>query len=674
MVDPAGALDTSGMAPAARAYLFLGVALIATHIAIGGNQGIYVGIGLASGSTVLLATAVRRPPNAIGWYGIGLAQLLYSFGDIEFFRTAGAFPSPADACYVASSVAYLSGLILLMGRAFPWRDWAGHIDAALVMAALGFSAWMLFLDHDQLQLGWTLDSVLTLFYPLADLLAIAVLLRILSAPGHRPAAFWLLLAALGPLLYADASYVIPSLESSYDFGRFLDAGWLGSYVLIATAALDPSMATVATTRAAVDPTPVRRVVIGAVALVVLPLSAVWELVFQDDSHVALVTAAVAVIVTGMAARAVLFVGEIDAQRQRAEDSERRFRMVFDRSPIGISVGRDGMMTETNPALQQMLGYTGDELAGMHYTQLTDADDGEVEARLAAAGERGPFAVDKRYQAKDGELRDVHVHLALDLDDGLGISLLEDVTERHALEQQLRDAQKLEAVGKLAGGIAHDFNNLMTAVLGYSDLLLKRLEDEDGNREKVEAIREAAARASELTRQLLAFGRRQVLNVADVDLCQVVEGMEQLLRHTVGSDVRIEVDLASEPVLVRADEAQLEQVVFNLAANAREAMPAGGTLSLRVQREPGSAVLTMADTGQGMDPETAAHVFEPFFTTKPRGQGPGLGLASVHGIVAQSGGTIEVETAPGSGSVFTVRLPLLGCRLPAPEARATLLTD
>jgi signal transduction histidine kinase len=269
-----------------------------------------------------------------------------------------------------------------------------------------------------------------------------------------------------------------------------------------------------------------------------------------------------------------------------------------------------------------------------------------------------FSFDKRYVKKDGSTMYAHVNIALE-PDTLGVSLIEDVTQRRELEEQLRQSQKMDAIGKLAGGIAHDFNNLMTAVLGYSDLLLGKLNgDDQATREKVEGIRDAALRASDLTRQLLAFGRRQMLQTRDVDLRDVVLRSENLLRRLIGEDVRLDAVVASEPVFVRADPTQLDQVVINLAVNAREAMPGGGTLTIVVAAEEGEAVLAVGDTGVGIDEETRARIFEPFFTTKPFGEGSGLGLSTVDGIVAQSGGTIGVSSAPGRGTVFTVRLPLV----------------
>jgi signal transduction histidine kinase len=317
----------------------------------------------------------------------------------------------------------------------------------------------------------------------------------------------------------------------------------------------------------------------------------------------------------------------------------------------------------------MLGYTAAELAQMHYTDVTDPDDrwNAMQHELDV-GTRDAFAIDKRYVRKDGTVVETHVHVALDLEDGLGIGLIEDVTGRRELEEQLRQAQKMEAIGKLAGGIAHDFNNLMTAVIGYSDLLLREYSDE-----KIEAIRDSAERATNLTRQLLAFSRRQIMQTQEIDLRDVVEHMDSFLRRLIGEDVQLRTETDDRPVVVRADRTQLEQVVMNLAVNARDAMRDGGTLTLGVSTEGQTAILSVTDTGTGMDAELQERIFEPFFTTKSLAVSSGLGLSTVHGIVGQSGGTIEVESAPGRGARFTIRLPLLdGSALPEAGGHATLI--
>jgi two-component system cell cycle sensor histidine kinase/response regulator CckA len=257
---------------------------------------------------------------------------------------------------------------------------------------------------------------------------------------------------------------------------------------------------------------------------------------------------------------------------------------------------------------------------------------------------------------------------------LGVTL--DETERKGseidraqLEIRLRQAEKLEALGQLAGGVAHDFNNLLVAIRGYGELALGLLErGEDGVAGHVEGVLSAADRAAGLTKQLLAFGRRQVLNPEVLDLNDVVRETGGLLQRLIGDNVALLTTLADEPVVVMADRGQLEQVITNLAVNARDAMPGGGLVTIQVGTTvdvPRQAVLSVADEGSGIDATTAALIFEPFFTTKGD-QGTGLGLATVYGIVAQSGGHLALDTAPGSGSTFSVYLPLSTEELPIPD--------
>jgi PAS domain S-box-containing protein len=653
------------MALVARAYFCLGVALITLHLAVGGSSAVYELIGLSSVVAVVVGIELYKPVHRAAWWGIALAQLLFFAGDVvHLARPSASFPGVPDVLYLVSYLVFIPSLFLLLDRDFPWRDWEGHLDAALITACLGFLGWLFLVGRDMV-VTWSAAGVVSIAYPLLDLVGIAVLIRIGLLPGRRPLAYWLVFLAQLPLMIANGSYVIPALSAGYHLGSWLDVCWLGAYVLIGTAALVPSM----TRLAASDPraprfmSPVRGVIAGGVGLVLLRAADRYQGLVRHRSDTGFALFAGLVLVVLVLARVALLVRDLDVERRRAEESERKFRMVFERSPLGISIGRNGRMSQTNPALQAMLGYSGDEFANMHYTQVTHPDALDLpEQDELDAGIRDNFAVDKRYVAKDGHAISAHVHVVLDGDDGLGISLVEDVTKRIELEAQLRQSQKMDAIGKLAGGIAHDFNNLMTAVLGYSDLLLARRTSDDPEREKIEGIRDAALRASDLTRQLLAFGRRQMLQMTEIDLRDVVDRSRNLLQRLIGEDILLETRLGSEPVIVRADPTQLDQVVVNLAVNAREAMPNGGTLSIVVDHDGGDAVLVVADTGFGMDEATRERIFEPFFTTKPVGEGSGLGLSTVDGIVAQSGGTISVVSAPREGTVFRISLPL--ARMPA----------
>ena len=648
------------MAPATRAYACLGLVLIAVHLAVGGSVLVYELVGATSVAALVVGIALYRPEHRLGWWGIALAQALFWAGDVVYqAQSHPPFPGVGDALYLASYGVFITSVVLLLDRDFPWRDWEGHLDAALIAACLGFLGWV-FLIGRNMHLTFTAAGVVSAAYPLLDLIALGLMIRIGLLPGRRPVSYWLLSLSLLPLLVADGSYVIPSFRDGYHLGSWIDSGWLGAYVLVGVAALHPSM----TRLAHGDPgarrvSPVRGLIAGGIGLLLLRAADRYEGIVRHRTDSGVALAAGLVLVLLVLARLGLLVRELDQQRRRAEESERKFRMVFERSPLGIAIGRHGVMSETNPALQQMLGYSHDEFARMHYTEITHPDALDlVEQGELDAGLRDHFKIDKRYVGKDGSPIAAHVHVVLDGEDGLGISLIEDVTQRVELEAQLRQSQKMDAIGKLAGGIAHDFNNLMTAVLGYSDLLLARMDRGDPGREKVDGIRDAALRASDLTRQLLAFGRRQMLNVTEVDLRDVVERSRSLLERLIGEDIRLETALWPEPVLVRADPTQLDQIVVNLSVNARDAMPRGGRLMIAVRAVGESGVLTVADTGVGMDAATQERVFEPFFTTKAFGEGSGLGLATVEGIVAQSGGSIAVTSEVGAGTVFRVSLPLV----------------
>jgi CheY-like chemotaxis protein len=239
-------------------------------------------------------------------------------------------------------------------------------------------------------------------------------------------------------------------------------------------------------------------------------------------------------------------------------------------------------------------------------------------------------------------------------------------EQRRLEDQVRQTQKMEAVGRLAGGVAHDFNNQLTVINGCADLLLDEAPPGEPAHGLADEIRRAGEQAASLTRQLLAFGRRQITAPTILDLNDVVREVEKMLRRLIGEHIELATDLEPAGARVKADPGLMVQLLMNLAVNARDAMPDGGRLTVRTQVIKGRVRLMVADTGVGMDAQTKAHIFEPFFTTKPAGEGTGIGLATVHGIVEQSGGSIAVESAPGSGTTFRIELPSCVDALPAPE--------
>jgi PAS domain S-box-containing protein len=657
-----------------RAYLCLGVASIIVYVAVGGSNLIHESLGLAAAVAILLGIAVHKPRARIAWFTLAGSQASLGIGDVVYVNAYGdapTFPSVADGLYLGGIVLFGVALVLLVARSEYGRDVLSYADAIVIAFAVGLLAWAAIFSGS-IGTGVRLARVASVAYPVLEVVLLAALLRVFFVRGRRTLSYYALAAAVALLILSDTWHVVPAPTDRYVSGTWRDAGWLGSYLFAGAAALHPSMRTFVIPK----PTPlhVRRVILLGLSVAATAVAAMLEQALTGSIDVYAMAGAVAVVALFVVLRVTGLIRELERMTLAARESERRFRMIFERAPIGISVGRAGVMAETNPALQRMLGYTGEELARMHYTDVTHPDDQDlaVQHELDEA-QRESFSIDKRYVRKDRREIEAHVHVALDIADGLGVSLIEDVTRRRELEEQLRQSQKMEAVGKLAGGIAHDFNNLMTAVIGYSDLLLSEFDVVDARSTKVGAIRDAAVRASELTRQLLAFGRRQVLHVDEVDLRVVVERIDTLLRRLIGEDIELETVFGAEPVVVRADPAQLEQVVVNLAVNARDALPGGGTLVVAVVSDGMDAILSVIDDGVGIEESVRSRIFEPFFTTKPVGEGSGLGLSTVHGIVGQSGGTIEVESRPGEGSAFAVRLPLaVPARLPEAPALATLV--
>lgn len=364
-------------------------------------------------------------------------------------------------------------------------------------------------------------------------------------------------------------------------------------------------------------------------------------------------------------------------REALRQAEQRFAKIFRASPVGIAVSTlaEGRYLDANEALLSLLGYRREELLGRTVTELRVwpemADRNRFVEELRKSGAIRNLDVDLR--SKSGELRATLCNfeqIEMDGEQCL-LSLVLDVSERRRLAEQLRQAQRLEAIGRLAGGIAHDFNNLLTVILGFCDILARDLGRPST---EVEQIRRAADGAATLTRQLLAFSRKQVLHPRLIDLSEVVTRIQRMLERVLGEHVELSSRLAPpEAAVVRADPGQLEQVIVNLVVNARDAMVSGGRLTVATTVRDLSAgaaelpsdgvpgrfvVLSVADTGSGMDEETLSHLFEPFFTTKEAGKGTGLGLATVYGVVAQSRGFVRVASELGKGSTFEVYLPWL----------------
>jgi PAS domain S-box-containing protein len=418
------------------------------------------------------------------------------------------------------------------------------------------------------------------------------------------------------------------------------------------------------------------VLLSGVAAVYFLLEPLYSFTIEDPTYI------IPLVLFGVVGVATTWgVTLLTRARQQAEESRERFQRAFADAHIGFAlVDARGRMIEVNRGFCEITGYAERELLGKQARDITHPEDLEQSARLfdQVATRQLPSAVyEKRYLRPDGSLVWVRVSAAAVLGPGgkapnQVITLVEDITQAKRLEVELRQSQKMEALGRLAGGVAHDFNNLLTVIGGYSQMLLTDESAPGAMREPIRQIAEAADRAGALTGQLLAFSRQRAVEPRNIDLNKVVTDLERMLKRLLGEDVEMALSLDPTAGQIRADHTQIEQVIMNLAVNARDAMPDGGRLviqtasvvvdewlaSQHIGLAPGEHVLlTVSDNGCGMTAEAQAHLFEPFFTTKT-GKGTGLGLSTVYGIVQRHSGKILVYSEVGMGTTFKLFFPKL----------------
>jgi two-component system cell cycle sensor histidine kinase/response regulator CckA len=385
------------------------------------------------------------------------------------------------------------------------------------------------------------------------------------------------------------------------------------------------------------------------------------------------------IVAGMARGAAS--ANANGGRTNLEDalraSEQRYDHLFENAPAAIfTTDLDLNFTSLNGAAEMLTGYSRDEMKTLNVAAIVAPETLDVVRRKLEEQQRGrPASMYETEIVTRAGLRvpiEVTARLVYRGDTPIGtLGIARDISERRRLEQELRQAQKMEAIGRLAGGLAHDFNNLLTVIMGHSQEMIQRLPPDDPSRADADQVLSAGELAAGLTRQLLAFSRRQIVAPQVLDLNAVVGMLMPMLRRLIGEDVNLDIRTGPERYAVKADAGQLEQVIMNLVVNARDAMPHGGTLTIETTCaliEPSAvvdrsfmavgryALLVVRDTGQGMDGETKAHLFEPFFTTKEPGRGTGLGLSTVYGIVKQNEGYVFVDSEPSAGTTFRVYFP------------------
>ncbi|HEX7502333.1 MAG TPA: PAS domain S-box protein [Acidobacteriota bacterium] len=400
------------------------------------------------------------------------------------------------------------------------------------------------------------------------------------------------------------------------------------------------------------------------------------------------------LIAGRPAGRVWSFRDVSERRQaekKLQESEQRYRTLFESAGDAIFLlTNDRIIIDCNSRTLEMFGYAREQIIGKHIERLHPPRQADGSDSLAKGKEKNVAALrgesqffEWRHVRIDGAFFDAEVTLKrVELGSGMHLlAMVRDISERKRLEEQLRQAQKMEAVGILAGGVAHDFNNILSTIVGYGSLLQMKLKEESLLKGYVERILSASERAANLTSSLLTFSRKQEIELLPIDLNDVIYGFHKILARLIGEDIVFNLSLASRSLMVDADVRQIEQVLMNLANNSRDAMPRGGRLTISTSPvsmdpapgdlPPGAyAAITVADTGAGMEKEIQARIFEPFFTTKDVGKGTGLGLAIVYGIVKNHGGVVTVDSAPGKGTTFTIYLPLKSQAKKKAERRKT----
>ena len=674
---------------AAYAFLALGAGLIGVHFVLPANQlpqavTSWI-VGFLSFLVVVGGILLHRPERTIHLWLLAAGLGLLSLGD-AIWSLYGYVLAPLDPSF--SSVAewvHLSGyagivaafLFLVRSRQRP--NLSDLLDGLIVLSGGAVLIWFALMEPVASDGSMSVAGrVLSTAYPTADLLLLVALAQLVVTAGARGFAYRAILLGAAVLFVTDVLYGLETLDGTYVEGGWLDGGWMVAAILWGAAVLHPSIrglheharlrgATLTWTR------------LGLLAGAALVTPFVIVLYHEGGVLDTILIASAAAVTTLLIfvrmtmlfrdhGRAVVALRDVQARREAEEmltAANERFQ--------SAARALECVIYEWIPDRDEIRWSEGLAAAFGHPASLVDApnswflDHVHPDDRLAVSATLGHVRAGQtsgqstyRFQAGDGSYRHVLDRwIVRKNEDGSVAGVIGgmvDVTEGKELERQLRQAQKMEAVGRLAGGIAHDFNNLLLAIAGNAELLAGSPTLAADEQYEVAQILQATGRAAELTRQLLAFSRNQVDGPAAVELNEGVRAAESMLRRLLGSDIEVVTELGDGVGWVPCDALGVEQIVVNLAVNARDAMPAGGLLRISTWHDDDASVLIVEDTGAGMDPVTASRVFEPFFTTKEVGKGTGLGLATVYGIVERAGGSIDVASELSVGTSFRIRLP------------------
>jgi two-component system, cell cycle sensor histidine kinase and response regulator CckA len=683
-----------------RTFLFLALILLLTHVAVleaapsKTSAALYSNVIQIACSLLAAASALAASRRMAGFgrhfwilaaasfFIWTLAQTIATYYD-SILHYPLQQPWPSDVIFFVSMAPAFMTLFIETDRGIEWNDWPRNLDLAQALVLTIAAYLFIFGPAANWRLGggilaryaWLPECSRDIFLAIAMALRAAFTHRKLAKAlyGRLAVFFAVFVGGEIPYLYQQATKSLPS-------GTLWDLGWSVPF-LVATALAATSQPILSDEPVIqADPTDRKKEAdSGLVHIVplIFPLAVLW--MAAGAEHEQLRTAVMMVVASFGCSSARIIISERDRRRAdfALEEKNALLKSIFEGSADAIYIkDLEGRYVIVNPAFKKHVEDCGAQIIGRKATDLFDmssaAQVSQTDKTVIETGE--PQTIEYDLPLLGG--RRTFLAMRSPYRDGAGkiigvIVVARDITEYRVMEHRLRQSQKMEAIGTLAGGVAHDFNNLLMVIGGYSSVLHEALAGKSKLQGHVEQIQKASDRAASLTRQLLAFSRKQTIQPVELNLNGTVSGIEKLLRRLIGENIAIVTNLEKDLGATKADAGQVEQVILNLAVNARDAMPDGGKLTLETRNidvrdvgldapdiiKQGRYVeLIVSDTGVGMAPEVQAHIFEPYFTTKPSGKGTGLGLSTVYGIVQQAGGYVTFSSAVGTGSAFRVFLP------------------